>query len=519
MPGGGLYALVAYGAQNQLLSGNPQFTYFYKIYKKYSHFSEESVTFSMDGPQELFYDQPIQVRFKIQRVADLVRDMYFTFNLPDIYCKWINLQTTTYRQYQYNFNWVRFIGCSIIQSVAFFIGGQKIQEFDGAYMVARAQADYDTDTYAKWQQMVGDLPELTDPAAGVYAGGSAASGYPLVFPDPAGQNINRPSIFGREIQVPLPFWFSESTFEALPLVSLQYHECEVQINLRPINQLYQVLDPSGNTVAPGVRVLTIPAGQPQNPQYVVNPDASGEIISNFLTDFGVAQPLIPTWPLNPRLQLTYVYVTDDERKTFAETPLQYLVRQVTTYQFTDIAQRQIVELYTHNPITRLILLPRRTDAIPFRNDYANLTNWLSMDRPPYLPPATPYPPWVVQNEATGRLVFPAGQQDILQTLRILGDGNELQEEKPIAYFYNVVPWKYLRGDPRKNLIVYSFALNSPTDQPDGSVNSSRIRLFQVDLNPYPLLPTSNYLYNVTIYVESFNWVNISAGMGGLKYAL
>ena len=90
MPGGGLFSLVAYGAQNVLLSGNPDFTYFYKSYKKYSHFAEESVTFAMDGPQDLSYNQPIQVRFKIQRIADLVRDIYFVFTLPDIYCKYID---------------------------------------------------------------------------------------------------------------------------------------------------------------------------------------------------------------------------------------------------------------------------------------------------------------------------------------------------------------------------------------------------------------------------------------------
>ena len=132
MPGGGLYALVAYGAQNVLLSGNPDFTYFYKTYKKYAHFSEESVTFAMDGPQDLSYDQPIQVRFKIQRVADLVRDLYFVFDLPDIYCKWIDLNNPPVpgRTSQYNFAWTQYIGCHIIQSVGFYIAGQKIQAFD-----------------------------------------------------------------------------------------------------------------------------------------------------------------------------------------------------------------------------------------------------------------------------------------------------------------------------------------------------------------------------------------------------
>jgi len=51
MPGGGLFVLVAYGPQNILLSGNPDFTFWYKTYKKYTHFSEESVTTPMDGIQ------------------------------------------------------------------------------------------------------------------------------------------------------------------------------------------------------------------------------------------------------------------------------------------------------------------------------------------------------------------------------------------------------------------------------------------------------------------------------------
>ena len=64
MTGGGFLGLVAYGAQNVLLSGNPQLTYFYKTFRRYSHFFTESVTTNMDGPNELFYDQPIKVNNK-----------------------------------------------------------------------------------------------------------------------------------------------------------------------------------------------------------------------------------------------------------------------------------------------------------------------------------------------------------------------------------------------------------------------------------------------------------------------
>ena len=530
MPGGGLFALVSYGAQNVLLSGNPDFTYFYKSYKKYSHFAEESVTFAMDGPQDLSYSQPIQVRMKVQRIADLVRDVYFVCNLPDIYCKYIDLlqsqQTSKPRSAQYNFAWVNYIGCHMIQNVAFFIGGQKIQEYDGTYMIAKAQCDLDAISYRKWQTLVGNVPELYDPANGIYGGGSTGTGYPLVYNNNGNNgstttppNTNRPSIAGRQIQVPLPFWFSESTFDALPLVSLQYHECEIQIILRPINQLYRVLDANGYQVAPGVQFNPSPVTlQPLNVYYTNVSDISDVTITNFLTDVGTPNPLLNTWPLQPRIQMTYVYITDEERTQFSSESLQYLVRQITSYQFDSIIARQFIELDVHNPIERIILVPRRSDSIVYRNQVANYTNWINPLKAPFLANDGGWNSYVQLTSSTGKMIA-NGQRSIINTLTVLGDGNPLQEEKPYQYFTQVVPWKYLTGIPEPEMIVYPFALSSPVTQPRGSINSSRIKSLQVDLNVFPLPSNSFYQYNIGIYVESLNWVTIASGMGGLKYAL
>jgi hypothetical protein len=530
MPGGGLYSLVAYGAQNVLLSGNPDFTYFYKTYKKYAHFAEESVTFAMDGPQDLSYDQPIQVRFKIQRIADLVRDIYFVFDLPDIYCKFIDLPVTisgSTRESQYNFSWVNYIGCHIIQTVGFYIGGQRIQEFDGTYLITKAQCDSDSRSFQKWQRLVGNIPELYDPANGLYGGGSTGVGYPLVYnnngPSPASTttppNINRPSISGRQIQVPLPFWFAETTFESLPLVSLQYHECEIRITLRPINELYRILDINGYQVAPGYQYNPSPISlQPENVYYTTVSDINDITINNFLTDIGTPKPLLNTWPLNPRIQLTYVYVTDEERNQFSSEALQYLVRQVTRYDFDSLTSRQLVQLDTHNPIERLIVVPRRSDSVLYRNQIGNFTNWINPLKPPFIGADGGWPPNVNLTSATGRFVL-NGQRAIMRALTVLGDGNPLQEEKPLEYFTQVVPWKYLTGIPDPELLIYPFSLTSPTMQPHGSINSSRIKNFQIDLNVNPLPSNSFYQYNISVYVESLNWVNIASGMGGLKYAL
>jgi hypothetical protein len=529
MPGGGLFALVAYGAQNTLLSGNPDFTYFYKTYKKYSHYAEESVSFAVDGPQDLSYDQPIQIRCKIQRIAELVRDMYFTFQLPDIYSKYIPLPATlSYgtRTSQYHFAWVNYIGCHLIQSVGCYIGGQRIQEFDGSYLIAKAQCDLDAYAYQKWERLVGNVPEVYDPAKGLYAGGAVGMGYPSVYNNngPSGSttipaNVNRPSIPGRRIQVPLPFWFSESTYESLPLVALQYHECEIRLTLRPIRELYRILDRNGAQVAPGYEFHESPIPlQPQNVYYTTVSDLSDVTINQFLTDVGTPAPLLNTWQLRPQIQMTYVYLTDEERTQFASEPLQYLVRQVTRYEIPSVQQRQLTQLETHNPIERLLLLPRRSDAIPCRNELMNLTNWVSPTKPPFLPSEGGWVPYTNVSWSSGRLVL-NGQRNILRSLTVLGDGNPLQEEKPIDYFTDVVPWKYLRGKPTADIIVYPFAMTSPTTQPTGSLNSSRIKNFQVDLDVYPVPPTSLYQYDITIYVESLNWVTIASGMGGLKYAL
>ena len=97
--------------------------------------------------------------------------------------------------------------------------------------------------------------------------------------------------------------------------------------------------------------------------------------------------------------------------------------------------------------------------------------------------------------------------------------SELQQEKPIEYFTQVVPWKYLTGVPDSELVIYPFGLHSPGTQPDGSINSSRIKLFQVDLIVNPLPSNTLYQYDFGIFVENYNWVNIASGMGGLKYAL
>lgn len=519
MPGGGLLALVSYGSQNVILNGNPEFTYFYKVFKRHSHFSMENATIPLDGPNELFFDQPIRLRAKIPRIADLVTDMTLAFDIPDIYSKFIQPLNT--RTGQYEFQWNQYLGAHIVNNLAFFVGGTKIQEFDSEYMIAKARADFDTATFEKWSNLIGNTPELNDPSKGAYAGGQQHVGYPTVVPQPnVPQQTNRPSIPGQTIYLPLPLWFSESKSKSLPLVALQYHECEIQLTLRPIQELYSVLDPSGYRVRPGYRVnasqKNIDIGQPS---YVSHYDANSEFRA-FATDFGYTPPALNTWFFNPRLQATYVYLTDSERKIFAATPLTYLVNQVTTLRYENIYTRTTLDLEISNPITRLLLVPRRSDSYTYKNQNTNYTNWVIPNIAPWT--STPGASFIQNDLLSSGLIIPNSQQFIINSLRVLLDGNEIQEEKPLSFFTKVLPFRTIKGGSKpesRHLPIINFSLTSPDEQPSGSVNASRIRLFQLDINPWALPLNPTYVYDITVFAENINFFVVESGYGGLKYAL
>jgi hypothetical protein len=95
-------------------------TYFYKTFRRYTHFSMENVTTALEGPNELSFDNQIKLRAKIQRSGDLLSDMYFSFRVPDIYSKY-NTPSPT-RTSQFQFQWVRYLGAALIAECGLFRG-------------------------------------------------------------------------------------------------------------------------------------------------------------------------------------------------------------------------------------------------------------------------------------------------------------------------------------------------------------------------------------------------------------
>ena len=70
--GGGLMQLVAYGAQDIYLTGNPQITFFKVVYRRHTNFSMEAIEQTFNGTEGFGHS----VTATISRNGDLINRMY-----------------------------------------------------------------------------------------------------------------------------------------------------------------------------------------------------------------------------------------------------------------------------------------------------------------------------------------------------------------------------------------------------------------------------------------------------------
>ena len=559
MPGG-LLSLVCYGNENVIINGNPQITWFYKSFMRHTHFSQEPIQIPLEGPGLLQMDAPVLLKAKIPRQGDLLSDLVLRMQLPPIFSKAFIYKDDAgddIVERSFEFQWVRMIGARMIDNVTFTIGGQKIQEFNSDWIISRALMDMPNTQYAKWRYMVGDIPECFDPASGIYAdisGGVASYPNAIAWEDADVQN-NAPSIPGRILRVPLGLWFSDYIANSLPLVGLQYVDAEIQILFRPIRDLYTILDPSGVRVRPGQRRLPyIPSDQYTqiwNPTlYGPLPDSLNnlyasdtdplESMKNFLTDISAAIPLNDGWPLNATLEATYTFLREQEQLVFSQKTLRYNIRQMQNFQFYGVNTRSTYRLDVHNIASRIVFFARRSDAIPNRNQHTNLTNWMypKAGQRPVVYPLSGYPSAGYDLNGNSVIIgrsginLPGLQRRIIRDVFITGNGQALFDAQDSAYFTEYVPFRYHKGDgmPYNDyglatqsemwpLHAYSFALDgSSIEQPTGTLNTSRIDRLEMDIDVEPIPVMANYKYEIQVFVETINFLEITSGMGGLKFA-
>jgi hypothetical protein len=118
--GGGLMQLVAYGAQDVYLTGNPQITFFKVVYRRHTNFAVENIEQVFNGSA----DFGRKVTCQITRNGDLITKMYLRVVLPNY-----TLANPT-KQWA----WVSRVGHTLINSIELQIGGTRIDKQYGDWL-------------------------------------------------------------------------------------------------------------------------------------------------------------------------------------------------------------------------------------------------------------------------------------------------------------------------------------------------------------------------------------------------
>lgn len=319
--GGGLMQLVAYGAQDIYLTGNPQITFFKVVYRRHTNFSMENI-------QQTFNGNPTwgqRATAIVSRNGDLINSAYLHVSLPAL-----TSEMWTHKPHLSPSNadghvdnlllcWTNFVGLALIEHVTVEIGGQEIDKHYGLWMYAWQELTMTQEKVDGYKAMVG----ATDNSPYLLVGNA---------------------LLPNELHIPLDFWFNINAGLSLPLIALQYHEVRFLFQFRPFSDLVLVIDKNSGVI------------EPKENWSLVNGN-------------------IP--PVQIDLFIDYIYLDTDERRRFAQMSHEYLIEQVqefdTSLSLSSGSGVNPVRLSFNHPCKELIWMLQRQDNIN-ANDWFNFAN-------------------------------------------------------------------------------------------------------------------------------------------------
>lgn len=159
----GYIQLLATGAQDFNLIGNPQISFYKIVYRRYSNFSVESKRLKITG-NTINNSDTVMLECDIKRDADLLSNVYFTFELPEIYSGCYATARGAAQNLPYEFRWVENIGTNIINNVKLYLNDSVIHSYSGEYLQVMSELRYDDSKKKIYDELVGNVPEMHNPA-------------------------------------------------------------------------------------------------------------------------------------------------------------------------------------------------------------------------------------------------------------------------------------------------------------------------------------------------------------------
>lgn len=495
--------MVGVGAQNELVNGNPSMTHFRSVYRRHTNFAMEHIRMAFTSSNLEFSATGTKtIQCRVDRYAQMLHDTYLVITLPDIWSPMVTVsslptgygiganQSPPYCM-GYEFQWIKNLGYNLIDHVSITLNGQVIQSLTGEWMKMYSYATHDRNKRLIVDQMVGNVPEVYDPANAFDRRGQYphAVSVPLAKASTVspGTNVPEPSIRSRQLVIPLHFWFCENPGLALPLVSLQNSEVYINVTLRNINDLYTVIDTNPASPTFGKRVKPTTATAPRG-----LPNLLTCFLSPPNTDGSPSNPILSTFFPDPWVEGNFLYLTEMEMNQLARADQTFLVKTVNHIKLEgQFGPNTDVQLPMFNLATRVVFYAQRLDKIQ-NNDWDNYTNWDDPNRPPWTP--------MIPNDIQSSL-YSSGMQQVSSVYPrdsvvdglILLDGKERFSTKTLPFFSLLQMYRHSTGDVPKDLpgvYMYSFALENDQYQPSGAINGSMFNKILLRLSLQQPLPQS-----------------------------
>ena len=314
--GGGLLQLVAYGAQDVYLTGNPQITFFKVVYRRHTNFAIEAIQQTPTGGSTF----GSRATFQITRNGDLIHRVYFN-------CKIKNTHGTLKVALVPNF------GQKLLKTIELEIGGQRIDKH-----------------YSEWLYIWNELSLPVGKREGYYT---------MIGANPYNVAVLIKQNIEREIFVPLEFWFCRNVGLALPLIALQYHEVKINIEY----------ETAANMVDNNLKF--------KNYTYEEDIKSSGVHTSD--STFSTA-PAANISLIDPTLWVDYIFLDTDERRRFAQLSHEYLIEQLqftgsdTILATSSADNMRSIRMNFNHPCKELIWTVKSTTDGVYWNNFSSAAN-------------------------------------------------------------------------------------------------------------------------------------------------
>jgi len=337
MPGA-LMQLVAYGAQNVYLSGNPQMTFWKAVYQRHTNFAIESIEqiFNSHG------DFGNYIQCLVGKNGDLMHSTYLVVTLPEIDCCWETGPQGVGDASGVDATWARWIdypGENLVEYAEIEIGGAVIDKQYGEWMHIWNQLTLTNEKREGYHKMIGQTTSLTYLTMGAAPKGNCPSCCKQLCDGcngPCNQCAFRCALPETTLFIPLLFWFCRNPGLALPLIALQYHAVKINIQLRDLDCLLWAVDSLNDGSVNGIAQ---PCGTMMK---AVRSGAAAGAYNKHLVCCS--------------LFIDYVFLDRDERRYMAQNPHQYLIEQV---QFNGVVSTAVsdntLDLEFNHPCKELFL--------------------------------------------------------------------------------------------------------------------------------------------------------------------